>query len=187
MQRTYSKIQRYAHPKLTSLSLSHILPHLFIWLESEYLMILILSDTVLSKGTLRSLCAALSIPFLESMLRYAFLQCTSLQCVFSKRGRAFRLLYAWRRQYICRFGYLEVLTSMKTQLWFATVIIGRWKAGPKPEDGLWAPWWYSRVHETTEFVAPSPFIRKVSHSFPPRLTHCCFWFPSNLPAQIKSP
>ncbi|CAM6113921.1 unnamed protein product [Calypogeia fissa] len=69
------------------------------------------------EGTLRSLCAALSIPFQASMLK--------------------------------------------------------WKAGPKPEDGLWAPWWYRRVHSTTEFVAPSPFSKK---PFPMKLyslLECC--------------
>lgn len=24
-----------------------------------------------------------------------------------------------------------------------------WPAGPKPYDGVWAPWWYTTVHGTT--------------------------------------
>lgn len=28
-----------------------------------------------------------------------------------------------------------------------------WPAGAKPEDGIWAPHWYHRVHETTGFTA----------------------------------
>lgn len=28
-----------------------------------------------------------------------------------------------------------------------------WPAGPKPEDGVWAPHWYARVHASTGFVA----------------------------------
>jgi hypothetical protein len=31
----------------------------------------------------------------------------------------------------------------------------RWPAGPKPFDGLWAPHWYSSVHKSTSFLAPS--------------------------------
>lgn len=26
-----------------------------------------------------------------------------------------------------------------------------WPAGPKPEDGVWAPYWYDRLHNTTAF------------------------------------
>ncbi|KAG0501133.1 hypothetical protein HPP92_001205 [Vanilla planifolia] len=37
----------------------------------------------------------------------------------------------------------------------------KWEAGPKPIDGLWAPWWYSSVHKSTGFKAsrayPAPF------------------------------
>jgi len=36
----------------------------------------------------------------------------------------------------------------------------RWKAGPRPEDGVWAPWWYSTVHKSTEFTPPPPFSGK---------------------------
>lgn len=25
----------------------------------------------------------------------------------------------------------------------------RWEAGPKPFDGIWAPWWYKSVHKST--------------------------------------
>ncbi|XP_002967648.2 branched-chain-amino-acid aminotransferase-like protein 2 isoform X2 [Selaginella moellendorffii] len=31
----------------------------------------------------------------------------------------------------------------------------KWNAGPKPEDGMWAKWWYSSVHRSTEF-SPLP-------------------------------
>jgi hypothetical protein len=27
----------------------------------------------------------------------------------------------------------------------------RWDPGPRPEDGVWAPWWYENVHQTTAF------------------------------------
>ncbi|CAJ2628648.1 branched-chain-amino-acid aminotransferase-like protein 2-like [Trifolium pratense] len=36
-----------------------------------------------------------------------------------------------------------------------------WEAGPKPIDGLWAPWWYKNVHKSTCFTEqtkyPQPF------------------------------
>ena len=27
----------------------------------------------------------------------------------------------------------------------------RWEAGPKPIDGVWAPWWYDSAHKSTGF------------------------------------
>lgn len=30
-----------------------------------------------------------------------------------------------------------------------------WPAGPKPEDGVWAPHWYARTHASTGFAAPT--------------------------------
>ncbi|KAH0728419.1 hypothetical protein KY284_004284 [Solanum tuberosum] len=37
----------------------------------------------------------------------------------------------------------------------------RWEAGPKPFDGIWAPWWYKSVHKSTGFSPakkyPTPF------------------------------
>lgn len=27
----------------------------------------------------------------------------------------------------------------------------RWEAGPRPEDGVWAPYWYANVHKSTGF------------------------------------
>jgi hypothetical protein len=40
-----------------------------------------------------------------------------------------------------------------------------WPKGPKPEDGIWAPHWYHRVHETTGF---GPYKEK-SGAFPKAL------------------
>lgn len=31
-----------------------------------------------------------------------------------------------------------------------------WEAGPKPEDGTWAPYWYGRLHESTGFEPYRP-------------------------------
>ncbi|XP_068658821.1 branched-chain-amino-acid aminotransferase-like protein 2 isoform X4 [Aristolochia californica] len=37
----------------------------------------------------------------------------------------------------------------------------KWDAGPKPVDGIWAPWWYKSVHKSTSFTParayPLPF------------------------------
>ncbi|CAH8259404.1 unnamed protein product [Arabidopsis lyrata] len=35
----------------------------------------------------------------------------------------------------------------------------KWKAGPIPEDGVWAPWWYKSVHESTGFSSPKKYPR----------------------------
>jgi hypothetical protein len=40
-----------------------------------------------------------------------------------------------------------------------------WKAGPRPEDGPWAPYWYHNVHRSTGFL---PFAEKAA-PFPERL------------------
>lgn len=29
-----------------------------------------------------------------------------------------------------------------------------WQAGPRPEDGCWAPWWYASTHKSTGFGGP---------------------------------
>ena len=31
-----------------------------------------------------------------------------------------------------------------------------WEAGPRPEDGVWAPYWYSNVHASTGFAPYQP-------------------------------
>lgn len=40
-----------------------------------------------------------------------------------------------------------------------------WNAGPKPEDGIWAKYWYENVHASTGFAAP----KKRSAAFPEHL------------------
>ncbi len=41
-----------------------------------------------------------------------------------------------------------------------------WEAGPKPEDGVWAPHWYANVHRSTGF---EPYRGKDREAFPARL------------------
>ena len=40
-----------------------------------------------------------------------------------------------------------------------------WEAGPRPEDGVWAPHWYASVHRSTGFGPP----RRHTDPFPDRL------------------
>lgn len=40
-----------------------------------------------------------------------------------------------------------------------------WEAGPRPEDGVWAPHWYASVHRSTGFGPP----RQHAEPFPDRL------------------
>ncbi|MBA0573632.1 hypothetical protein Golob_000897, partial [Gossypium lobatum] len=40
-----------------------------------------------------------------------------------------------------------------------------WEAGPKPIDGLWAPWWYKSVHNSTHFASPRKYPRPFPFSF----------------------
>jgi hypothetical protein len=50
-----------------------------------------------------------------------------------------------------------------------------WPAGPRPEDGVWAPHWYHAVHKSTGF---SPYRAKTE--FPehlePLLAECQPWY-----------
>lgn len=33
----------------------------------------------------------------------------------------------------------------------------KWEAGPKPADGIWAPWWYTSVHKSVGFSPPKKY------------------------------
>ncbi|OMO99093.1 Aminotransferase, class IV [Corchorus olitorius] len=41
----------------------------------------------------------------------------------------------------------------------------RWEAGPKPIDGVWAPWWYKSVHKSTCFAPTRKYPRPFPFSF----------------------
>ncbi|CAO2836769.1 unnamed protein product [Amaranthus hypochondriacus] len=41
----------------------------------------------------------------------------------------------------------------------------KWEAGPKPIDGVWAPWWYDSVHKSTGFKTERGYPK----TFPPSL------------------
>jgi hypothetical protein len=50
-----------------------------------------------------------------------------------------------------------------------------WRAGPREEDGIWAPFWYHAVHKSTGFA---PYVAKTE--FPahlePLLAECAPWY-----------
>ena len=62
----------------------------------------------------------------------------------------------------------------------------RWQAGPRPEDGVWAPHWYHAVHESTGFA---PYVAKTG--FPERLrgllAECRPWYDKLYARAIKAP
>jgi hypothetical protein len=47
-----------------------------------------------------------------------------------------------------------------------------WSAGPKPEDGVWAPHWYTRLHTTTGFEPYSPKPDPFPHELEPLRERC---------------
>ncbi|WZZ84758.1 hypothetical protein YC2023_113337 [Brassica napus] len=47
-----------------------------------------------------------------------------------------------------------------------------WEAGPIPEDGVWASWWYKTVHESTGFSSPRKYPRTFNMRHYDLLEHC---------------
>jgi hypothetical protein len=50
-----------------------------------------------------------------------------------------------------------------------------WPAGPRPEDGIWAPHWYHALHKSTGF---SPYVEKTEfpEELEPLLAECKPWY-----------
>ncbi|WZZ12175.1 hypothetical protein YC2023_105264 [Brassica napus] len=48
----------------------------------------------------------------------------------------------------------------------------KWEAGPIPEDGVWASWWYKTVHESTGFSSPRKYPRTFNMRHYDLLEHC---------------
>jgi hypothetical protein len=44
-----------------------------------------------------------------------------------------------------------------------------WPEGPKPYDGVWAPYWYANAHRSTGFERPTSTTREL----PPQLEDLC--------------
>lgn len=47
-----------------------------------------------------------------------------------------------------------------------------WEAGPRPEDGVWAPHWYSAVHRSTGFGPPRTQREPFPEALRPLLDEC---------------
>lgn len=47
-----------------------------------------------------------------------------------------------------------------------------WPAGPKPEDGTWAPYWYDNVHASTGFAPYRPPTLEFPAELEPLLAEC---------------
>lgn len=47
-----------------------------------------------------------------------------------------------------------------------------WEAGPRPEDGVWAPHWYESVHRSTGFQPPTPKTGPVPEHLENLLDEC---------------
>ena len=48
----------------------------------------------------------------------------------------------------------------------------QWEAGPRPEDGVWAPHWYSSVHRSTGFQPSKPKTDPFPEKLLPLLEKC---------------
>jgi hypothetical protein len=47
-----------------------------------------------------------------------------------------------------------------------------WEAGPRPEDGSWAPYWYKNVHKSTGFQPYIPKTKPFPDHLRPLLDEC---------------
>ncbi|NND88057.1 MAG: sulfotransferase family protein, partial [Flavobacteriaceae bacterium] len=56
-------------------------------------------------------------------------------------------------------NYLKLLCSVLKIPYMNSML--HWKAGPIPEDGIWAPYWYTNVHNSTGFVKQSSSDRSM--------------------------
>jgi len=57
---------------------------------------------------------------------------------------------------------------------FTTAML-QWPAGPRPEDGVWAPHWYHAVHQSTGFAEHTPKQDFPEH-LEPLLAECKPWY-----------
>lgn len=65
----------------------------------------------------------------------------------------------------------------------------RWPAGPKPEDGSWAPHWYHRVHQTTGFAPYRPKSEPLPPQLEPLAARCAVLYEALLraPERVRRP
>jgi hypothetical protein len=61
-----------------------------------------------------------------------------------------------------------------------------WPAGPRPEDGVWAPYWYKNVHKSTGFATPPTEEKVIPESLHPLLESCMPIYDILFESAIKS-
>jgi hypothetical protein len=61
----------------------------------------------------------------------------------------------------------------------------RWQAGPKPYDGVWAPYWYANVHQSTGFEKQSTSERSFPDQFKPLLDEANKYYQELIQHAIK--
>lgn len=61
-----------------------------------------------------------------------------------------------------------------------------WQAGSRPEDGVWAPYWYSNVHQSTGFRTQSTSSRPLPSHLEPLAEKADRLYEQLLPFSIKS-
>ncbi len=61
-----------------------------------------------------------------------------------------------------------------------------WPAGPKPEDGVWAKYWYHSVHQSTGFRPYSPNTLPFPEELRPLLKECLPYYNKLHPHVIKA-
>ncbi len=52
----------------------------------------------------------------------------------------------------------------------------QWEPGPRPEDGIWAKFWYQKVHQSTGFGVYSPKQAHIEDKFRPLLAECQHYY-----------
>ncbi|MDZ7716409.1 MAG: hypothetical protein U5J95_09380 [Balneolaceae bacterium] len=61
-----------------------------------------------------------------------------------------------------------------------------WSAGPIPEDGVWAKYWYHNVHKSTGFKPYAPKDEEVPEEFSDLLRQCTYYYNKLSPHIIKA-
>ena len=60
-----------------------------------------------------------------------------------------------------------------------------WEAGPKPDEGVWAPHWYLNAHRSSGFVAYKPKTEEFPERLQPLLEECQELYDELLPFAIE--
>jgi len=62
----------------------------------------------------------------------------------------------------------------------------RWEAGPRAEDGVWAPHWYHAVHKSTGFAPYTP-KQDFPEALEPLLAECAPWYEKLFAHALRAP